>query len=673
MSKGEKVDNYCKMDLDGNVVWEVESILNEKVMKQKLHYRVKWRGYSDTTWEPHDNLDHLVHIIKEYRKKRKEEEQKKEQASKLKRKKKSQANRVAMTAVKSTTKLIPHELEENLPVKEQKSHYKRWRLSESAKRRGRKKKELQDSIGELSEKLTAQKSDGISFGDADARGPRGIKSGLNDNWYCSKAGDNLLLPRRRAVKGLPPEEDSVAVVEQLSGQISKEQDLRKETEGELEKKDNFSEEDKNFTPEIPADSKKTHATTVNEIRIEIEKDTQELPQSQHGEGYDTPQFPFIDSNSSISKSQSIGRTEEANFDEISFVSEISSSQRDSDSDWGDFEDIIDSPIKSMLSQSADELKVQSVQDELSNSQIDLNNKNSDHIDPSGNKISDTGNTNKRLFEKMNSQDLPLSENLVGESPNNAVIPTHGSKEINGNPEDLNQGEEAEPCQVSPSSSTRSFLESMLEIIDSGENTKGKIDKEKNEKVIVGLSDSYTSTSNNLPNLASQIKKTMSRGNSPSSISLKNTTETLQLRQTDEKIQKNGNISKAGEKSGKAPDYGPSINTKIKITHQFKLETKYGEKIGHFTKRPNFELSDKEVLQEISKKGRIGRDLPKHITLINLNQGTECNRNKLFFKVYWQPNEDLIQRSPSLVPYHILLTFHPDMLANCLVEQKNKLS
>ncbi len=51
--------------------YDVEKIVNKKIVNGKLFYFVKWEGYSDedNTWEPAKNLSHLDILIKRFEKK----------------------------------------------------------------------------------------------------------------------------------------------------------------------------------------------------------------------------------------------------------------------------------------------------------------------------------------------------------------------------------------------------------------------------------------------------------------------------------------------------------------------------------------------------------------------------------------------------------------------------
>jgi len=42
--------------VEGEEEWEVEEILDSRRTRGRLQYLVKWRGFTDPTWEPEGNL-----------------------------------------------------------------------------------------------------------------------------------------------------------------------------------------------------------------------------------------------------------------------------------------------------------------------------------------------------------------------------------------------------------------------------------------------------------------------------------------------------------------------------------------------------------------------------------------------------------------------------------------
>jgi len=42
--------------VEGEEEWEVEEVLDSRMIRGQLHYLVKWRGFAAPTWEPEENL-----------------------------------------------------------------------------------------------------------------------------------------------------------------------------------------------------------------------------------------------------------------------------------------------------------------------------------------------------------------------------------------------------------------------------------------------------------------------------------------------------------------------------------------------------------------------------------------------------------------------------------------
>ncbi|CAK88327.1 unnamed protein product (macronuclear) [Paramecium tetraurelia] len=59
-SINEQIDE-CEQPL-----YEVESIIMKKIENQESHYLVKWKGYSELTWEPLSSLQHCQLLVDEF-------------------------------------------------------------------------------------------------------------------------------------------------------------------------------------------------------------------------------------------------------------------------------------------------------------------------------------------------------------------------------------------------------------------------------------------------------------------------------------------------------------------------------------------------------------------------------------------------------------------------------
>ena len=59
--------------------WDVQKIINHKEVNNQLWYKIKWTGYTKTTWKPKDNLKNAIKKIEEYYKKASQTVKKKRQ------------------------------------------------------------------------------------------------------------------------------------------------------------------------------------------------------------------------------------------------------------------------------------------------------------------------------------------------------------------------------------------------------------------------------------------------------------------------------------------------------------------------------------------------------------------------------------------------------------------
>ena len=53
-----------KQNID--VEYEVESVLEKRILNGVTQYLVKWTNYEETTWEPWGNLSNIMDIIEEF-------------------------------------------------------------------------------------------------------------------------------------------------------------------------------------------------------------------------------------------------------------------------------------------------------------------------------------------------------------------------------------------------------------------------------------------------------------------------------------------------------------------------------------------------------------------------------------------------------------------------------
>ena len=64
---GQQLQNKPSPDIiEGQEEYEVETILDKKVKQNGTQYRVKWKGYKETIWEPTSNLRQAKKAVKDF-------------------------------------------------------------------------------------------------------------------------------------------------------------------------------------------------------------------------------------------------------------------------------------------------------------------------------------------------------------------------------------------------------------------------------------------------------------------------------------------------------------------------------------------------------------------------------------------------------------------------------
>jgi hypothetical protein len=58
------------IEIDGEIEYEVEDILDKRIRRNKEEYLVKWLGYGGDedkmTWEPFEHVKHLTDLLKKF-------------------------------------------------------------------------------------------------------------------------------------------------------------------------------------------------------------------------------------------------------------------------------------------------------------------------------------------------------------------------------------------------------------------------------------------------------------------------------------------------------------------------------------------------------------------------------------------------------------------------------
>ena len=64
---GQQFQNKPPPDIiKGQEEYKVKAILDKKVKRNGIQYRVKWKGYEETTWEPTNNLGRAKDAVKDF-------------------------------------------------------------------------------------------------------------------------------------------------------------------------------------------------------------------------------------------------------------------------------------------------------------------------------------------------------------------------------------------------------------------------------------------------------------------------------------------------------------------------------------------------------------------------------------------------------------------------------
>ena len=54
------------VEIEGKKEFEVEDLVDSLIKRKKLHYKIKWVGYDNSTIEPYEFVQHLKELLKKF-------------------------------------------------------------------------------------------------------------------------------------------------------------------------------------------------------------------------------------------------------------------------------------------------------------------------------------------------------------------------------------------------------------------------------------------------------------------------------------------------------------------------------------------------------------------------------------------------------------------------------
>jgi len=57
--EGQIIPPPPPVEVEGEEEWQVQEVLDSKLVRNRLRYLVKWEGYDETTWKPAESINKL--------------------------------------------------------------------------------------------------------------------------------------------------------------------------------------------------------------------------------------------------------------------------------------------------------------------------------------------------------------------------------------------------------------------------------------------------------------------------------------------------------------------------------------------------------------------------------------------------------------------------------------